>query len=262
MLAARAAHSVSLAIALAASLSACEASTYADAPPAAAPLEKPESNVDPKADTAGHRGQRGAMPAGLSTASRDEGTHDSTAQTDASAGASHMPRSPPQEVAADIARFIPDDTMVRMEKRGDLDGDGDQDVLLVLQEKTQAESAPRTLTILRGAADGSFEKVIENPNAILCQSCGGMMGDPLSDIEIHAGGFVLAFEGGSRELWSRTYGFAYSKSGDDWQLERIGRKVLDRIDGHQEDSHATREQIGAVSIKDFDAALMAQDSDT
>jgi len=198
MLAARTAHSAALAIALAASLSACNAATYAEASP----------------------------------------------------------------TAAGVARFISNDTLIRMEKRGDLDGDGDQDVLLVLQKKAQAESAPRGLMILRATENGSFENVIESPNAILCQSCGGTMGDPLSDIEIHAGGFVLSFEGGSRELWSRAYTFAYSKAAGDWYLERIDRKVLDRIDGHQKESHATREQIGSVSIRDFDAALMAQDAET
>lgn len=218
MLAARTAYSVSLAIALVSLLAACNAATYADASPTAAPLQEPESNADP----AEHRNRQDA----------------------------------------DVAGFVPDDTIIRMEKRGDLDGDGDQDVLLVLRNKAQSESAPRTLTILRGAEDGSFEKVIENPNAILCPSCGGTMGDPLSDIEIHAGGFTVTFEGGSRELWSRTYNFAYSETEDDWHLDRIDRKVLDRIDGNQDESHATREQIGAVSIGDFDAALMAQDPRT
>src|SRR3546814_7657510 len=96
--------------------------------------------------------------------------------------------------------------------------------------------------ILRGAADGSFEQVVSNPDAILCPSCGGMMGDPLSEVEVHPGGFVLAFEGGSRELWSRTYGFAYSQARDGWYLERVDMKVLDRIDGRGEDKSATGEQ--------------------
>lgn len=87
------------------------------------------------------------------------------------------------------------------------------------------------------------------------------MGDPLSDMSIHAGGFELAFEGGSRELWSRTYSFAYSKTEDDWHLERIDIKVLDRIDGREEESHSTRETFGVVSIKEFDAASMAQNQD-
>ncbi len=218
MLAARTAHPVSLAIALAASLSACNAATFADESPPAAPLQEPDSNADP----AEHRGHQGT----------------------------------------DVTGFVPDDTIVRMEKRGDLDGDGDQDVLLVLRSKGQAESAPRTLMILRGTTDGSFEKVMENRNAILCQSCGGMMEDPLSDIEIHSDGFTVTFEGGSRELWSRTYSFAYSETEDDWHLDRIDGKMLDRIDGNQDESHATREQIGAISIRDFDAALMARDPGT
>ena len=187
---------------------------------------------------------------------------DSKDRADVPADASQVAPPPtPQGIGADIARFVSNGVVVRMEKRGDLDGDGDLDVLLVLQKKASAESAPRTLMILRGAANGSFEKVIENPNAILCQSCGGMMGDPLSDVKIRADEFALIFEGGSRELWSRTYSFAYSKTDGDWNLERIDMKVLDRIDGRKEESHATREQIGAVSIEDFDAASMAQNQD-
>src|SRR3546814_11216052 len=86
-----------------------------------------------------------------------------------------------------------------------------------------------------------------------------MMGVPLSEVEVHPGGFVLAFEGGSRELWSRTYGFAYSQARDGWYLERVDMKVLDRIDGRGEDTRATGEQIGVVSIADFGAASLARD---
>lgn len=224
--------SASLAVALAASLSACGSSTSMYVPPAA------------------------STPAENALTAPDSG-----ARTDAPAGIAHAPTPTSPGIGADITRFVPNDTMVRMVKRGDLDGDGDQDVLLVLEKKAQAESAPRTLLILQSTAGDSLEKVVENPNAILCPSCGGTMGDPLSDMSIHAGGFELAFEGGSRELWSRTYSFAYSKTEDDWHLERIDIKVLDRIDGREEESHSTRETFGVVSIKEFDAASMAQNQD-
>src|SRR3546814_3283730 len=131
MLAARASHSVSLAIVWAASLSACDASTYTDESPAAAPREKPESNADPKADTAGHLDQRDGTPAGLPAASQGGGLHEPATRTDGT--------SPPQRVNTDITRFVPVDTMVRMEKRGDLDDDGAEDVLLVLQDKARSE---------------------------------------------------------------------------------------------------------------------------
>lgn len=215
------ASSVLLVVALAASLSACEGPAFSAAPTAA------RTPVTP----------------------------------DAPDGASDAPSASPRAIDTDIAPFVPDDATVRLEKRGDLDGDGDQDVLLVLQNDAQAESAPRSLVILRGTADGSFEKSVENPNAILCLSCGGMMGDPLSDVAIQGSGFALVFEGGSRELWSRTYSFAYSEAEDDWYLGLVETGALDRIEGSQEKNRVTREQVGVVSIKDFDAALMAQDPD-
>src|SRR3546814_4047573 len=67
---------------------------------------------------------------------------------------------PEARINADIARFVASDAVVRVQKRSDLDGDGRQDVLLVLQ-KQGAESSPRALMILRGAADRSEEHTSE-----------------------------------------------------------------------------------------------------
>src|SRR3546814_20035428 len=97
--------------------------------------------------------------------------------------------------------------------------------------------------ILRGAADGSFEQVVSNPDAILCPSCGGMMGDTLYEVEVHPGGIELAIEGGSRELRSRTYGFAYSQARDGWYTERADRTVLYRIDGRGSSKQETGQKI-------------------
>lgn len=210
------ASSVLLVDALAASLSACERPASPAASPAAPTPVKPDAPDD----------------------------------------APDAPSASPRAIDTDIAPFVPDDATVRLEKRGHLDGDGDQDVLLVLQNDVQAESTPRSLLILRGTADGSFEKSVENPDAILCLSCGGTMGDPLSQVAIQDSGFALVFEGGSRELWSRTYSFAYSKADDDWYLDHVETGVLDRIEGSHEESRVTRDQIGVVSIKNFDAASM------
>lgn len=211
------ASSVLLVVALAASLSACEGPASSAAPTATAPTP---------------------------------------VKADAPGGAPDAPSANPREIDTDIARFVPEGATVRLEKRGDLDGDDDQDVLLVLQNDAQAESTPRSLMILRSIADGSFEKSVENPDAILCLSCGGTMGDPLSDVAIEDSGFALVFEGGSRELWSRTYSFAYSEAEDDWYLELVETGALDRIEGSQKRNRVTREQIGVVSIKNFDAASM------
>jgi hypothetical protein len=110
--------------------------------------------------------------------------------------------------------------------------------------------------LLRRGPNGILEKAVENPDAILCRSCGGTMGDPLADVSVKTGEFSLRFEGGSRELWSREYRFVYSSKADDWLLESVVRSTLDRINGQQQQSKATRNDIDLVSIRTFDAGTM------
>ena len=161
---------------------------------------------------------------------------------------------------SDISAFVPEGSVVRLERRADLDADGDIDVLLALENPRADESAPRSLVLLRRAGSGALEKTVDNPDAILCRSCGGTMGDPLADISVKAGEFSLRFEGGSRELWSREYRFVYSSKADDWLLKGVVNSTLDRIDGEQQQNTATRNDIDAVSIRTFDAATMDADS--
>lgn len=162
---------------------------------------------------------------------------------------------------SDISTFVPDDAVVLIERRGDLDSDGDIDVLLALENKSADESAPRSLVLLRRAGSGALEKAVDNPDAILCRSCGGTMGDPLADISVNAGEFSLRFEGGSRELWAREYRFLYSSKADDWLLEGVVSSTLDRINGEQRQKKATSSDIDPVSIKAFDAATMDADAE-
>lgn len=160
---------------------------------------------------------------------------------------------------SDISTFVPDDAVVLIERRGDLDSDGDIDVLLALENKSADESAPRSLVLLRRAGSGALEKAVDNPDAILCRSCGGTMGDPLADVSVNTGEFSLRFEGGSGELWAREYRFVYSSKADDWLLEGVISSTLDRINGDQQQNTATRNDIDAVPIRTFDAATMDAD---
>lgn len=162
---------------------------------------------------------------------------------------------------SDISAFVPEGAVVRVERRGDLDSDGDIDVLLTLENKSADESAPRSLVLLRRTGNGVLEKAVDNPDAILCRSCGGTMGDPLADISVKAGEFSLRFEGGSRELWSREYRFVYSSKADDWLLEGVVSSTLDRINGEQQQRKATSNDIDPVSIRAFDAATMDADTE-
>ena len=154
----------------------------------------------------------------------------------------------------EIAALVPAGTSVRLQQRGDLDGDGDEDVLLVLQTRGDGEHRfkPRSLSIVRRAADGRLEKAVENPKAILCETCGGMVGDPLQGVRIEAGGFSLRFEGGSRELWSREYRFVYSKEAATWLLSEAEDSAFDRAGGRSEGGKLDPRDFGRIAIERFD----------
>ena len=155
----------------------------------------------------------------------------------------------------DISNFVPKDTAVRLEQRGDLDGDGDEDMLLVLQGLggDEPQFKPRTLVLLRRNAGGQLEKVIDNPKAILCQRCGSfMLEDALEGIHIAKGGFSLRFEGLSRVMWSRDYRFEYAKQANTWQLREFKGGVTDRIDGRSCTIRMGPKDFGAISLAQFD----------
>ncbi len=154
---------------------------------------------------------------------------------------------------AELSRFLPAGATLRMSARGDLDGDGDEDALIAVESSgTGASSAPRSLYLLRRAPDGALKPAVESSNAILCRTCGGMMGDPLQAIRIERGAFTLRFEGGSRELWSSEYRFEYTPDRDDWRLASITFGGFDRADGRNAERTQRPADFGDVPLADFD----------
>lgn len=159
---------------------------------------------------------------------------------------------------AEFTSLIATGTRVGLSAIGDLDADGDDDALLVLEGKDA--NAPRALLLLRRGADGRLQTAVESRRAILCPRCGGMAGDPLQGVRIESGGFILRFEGGSRELWSSEFGFAYASGIDQWQLRRVVHAGFDRADGNNAERALTQEEIGDVRLVDFDASDFPADA--
>lgn len=154
------------------------------------------------------------------------------------------------ESAEEIARFLRVGRAVQLSRWADLDGDGDTDAIAVAAPAST--SATRTLLILRRRPDGMLERVADNPRAVPSATAGGMFGDPLRDIETHRNGFALHLEGGSRELWSRTYRFGFDRASDTWLLTNVTSNTLDRLDGTSSERSLTRNDFGAVTVLDFD----------
>jgi len=73
--------------------------------------------------------------------------------------------------------------------KADLDGDGRQDFMLVLERGKARMSDPdikerqRPLLILVRQQDGSLRLVNRNEDVVSCSTCGGVMGDPFTGIE-------------------------------------------------------------------------------
>lgn len=135
---------------------------------------------------------------------------------------------------------------------GDLDSDGDEDALVVYAPSPTRDEAPRTLLVLLRDPGGVLRPALTNPKAILCSSCGGMMGDPLRPIRIDHGGFTLHFEGGSRELWSSEFRFENVKVGG-WRLAEIQDKAFDRMGGSSAEKRLGPKDVGPVMLDAFDA---------
>lgn len=154
------------------------------------------------------------------------------------------------EASGDITRFLRPGHTLRLSRWADLDGDGDTDVVAVASPASTF--AHRTLLILRREPDGALERVVENPRAVPPTSAGGMLGDPLQDLEAQRSGFTLRLEGGSRELWSRSLRFEFSSAADTWLLKTVTEKVLDRHDGVATEIRQDAKDFGTVRADEFD----------
>lgn len=162
----------------------------------------------------------------------------------------------PAAPALSIQRFVPVGKAVHAVHAGDLDGDGDEDRLVILESTgADAAAAPRGVLLLTRDKTGGWHAAARNDRAIPCAECGGAMGgDPLIAVEAGTGGFALQFEGGSRELWSATYRFHYDAATSAWGLTAVERKVLDRITGASRQARADASKFGRVNFADFDPA--------
>jgi len=117
----------------------------------------------------------------------------------------------------------------------DLNGDGIKDIALInesLAPVAEGDAAPRMLVIILLDKDNKAVYTTYSQYAILLANEGGMMGDPLQDMEVMSNCLVLRFFGGSREKWSQNYVFQYIKDG--FYLIALTTMVFDSYDGSEE----------------------------
>ena len=102
---------------------------------------------------------------------------------------------------------------------GDLNADGKPDKIVVLDfESEEKREENRPLLILLRGANGKLSLTKKINTALLCQSCGGTMGDPLQEIEVEKNGFAISYYGGSSWRWGMSYRFRYDAALKTWVL--------------------------------------------
>jgi len=180
---------------------------------------------------------------------------DSTTTQNTTSTAEETP--PAAEEGTALEELIPEDFTKMKEKKGDLNKDGIEDVLLVLKMPNEQDEkfdmdnpAPRPFMILLGQEAGGYELAVRNDKAILCVQCGGMMGDPFSDVVVKTGVFTLEHAGGSSDRWARYSTFKYDEGEKDWLWAKDGTEAYST---HDIDDVATRFlEVDKRSISAFD----------
>lgn len=103
---------------------------------------------------------------------------------------------------------------------GDLNNDGIQDLVVVASYPYTVEYADDMpydgdamvpIAIYLGTKDG-YSLLVQSNNAILCQGCGGVFGNPFSGLEINKDKQLVIYHyGGSSERWAFTDVYEYRK---------------------------------------------------
>jgi len=151
-----------------------------------------------------------------------------------------------------ISKFIPKgSTFLRVDK-GDLNRDGIEDAILVLEKK----DGNRPLLILLGTKNQTYKLKAQNENIVYRADSGGARGDPFYGVVIKNGYFSVSHEGGSRERWSVLTTFKYNAKKRNWFLHKESGTTFDTrtssgIVEEIENYVKTVKDFGVISFEEY-----------
>ena len=177
------------------------------------------------------------------------------------------------KIPAEVKPFVDSEAIPIALESADLNGDGLQDYILVIERQNVTEKDEhdfpknqRPLLILLRGKDGKLSEATQNEQIVYCSDCGGVMGDPFMGVTVGKNTFTVNHYGGSAWRWELSYKFNYSKVDKTWQLVRF-----ERSDFHAADSKTLKKLVklpkdfGKVDFADFDPAKFeetAEDENT
>ncbi|HEX8279408.1 MAG TPA: hypothetical protein VF540_11965, partial [Segetibacter sp.] len=125
-----------------------------------------------------------------------------------------------------IKLFVEKNMKAIMLEKGDLNGDGEKDYILVLEKATvkpedqYTDESERPTLILVHGIEGKLFVAARNNLIVRCKNCGGAYGDPFDGIKVRRNSFTVSNTMGSRERSSESFQFNYSSRDKTWQLVR------------------------------------------
>lgn len=102
------------------------------------------------------------------------------------------------------------------EVKGDLDGDGTDELLIAYEAEKETDSGRERQIHIFKKEDKKWKLHKKFTGPLRTSIEGGVMGDPFQDIKIRKGVIIIEQSGGSRDKWS--YVHRFRKQNDSWEL--------------------------------------------
>ena len=165
----------------------------------------------------------------------------------------------PEELPPELRGFVEPGTKAIWLAKADLDRDGREDAILVLERLAHTsedglEERQRPLLVVTRQADGSLRVAKRNDRLVMCSGCGGVMGDPFQGVEAGPGTFTVSHYGGSAWRWTEDYRFNWSRKDRSWQLVRVEQTSFHTMEPDKVEAHVATppKDFGKIDIADFD----------
>lgn len=162
-------------------------------------------------------------------------------------------------VLSGISEFISQDYKVLFLTLGDLNNDGIEDVILVLNKEgedslsTYENPLKRKLLLFLGQKDKTYKLAAQNENVVYYYGYDMNFKESFEDISIVKGTFSVSHYGGFAQRWGRTDVFAYDPSDKNWYLTRDEYSTFDVTseDGATEETILSEKDFGRIPFEKF-----------
>src|SRR5688500_11188318 len=104
-------------------------------------------------------------------------------------------------IPRELERFVDAGARPVCAQPGDVDGDGAQDFVLVIERLgvyytgADRQNAKRALLVLVREPGGALRLAARSDHAVMCSQCGGIFGDPFEGVEAQPGSFTFKHYG-------------------------------------------------------------------